>query len=72
MSALAVGAVVLVNSPGHRKDGLTGTVTDGPGMFMGTWTVVFAGNAEHRYGFWASELTIIEGGRTTDPSTTTK
>lgn len=53
MNTFEIGQEVKVNSPGHRKDGRTGTVTSGPGMFMGTWTVRFDG---HDYGFFPSEL----------------
>jgi hypothetical protein len=61
------GDPVLITSPGHRRDGQTGIVSeDRPGIFMGTWSVDIEGQT---YGFWASELTIIKQDRASDPLT---
>ena len=65
MTALVRGDHVLITSAGHRKDGKVGTVVDGPGKFMGTYTVMVD---SMDYGFLRSELTkLIPGGRDTDP-----
>jgi hypothetical protein len=56
MSALAKGDHVLISAPGHRKDGKTGTVVDGPGIFMGSWLVTVDGAD---YGFMPHELTKL-------------
>jgi hypothetical protein len=60
MSALAKGDHVLISAPGHRTNGKTGTVKDGPGLFLGTYLVTVEGSD---YGFTPHELTklIIEG-----------
>jgi hypothetical protein len=52
-----IGDKVTIDSPGHRQDGRTGTVSAGPGKFMGTYTVPFDG---HDYGFLPGELKPAE------------
>jgi len=52
MSSLVAGQEVTVNSPGHGKDGRSGTVTY-YSKFMGGWGVEIDGDT---YGFFATEL----------------
>ena len=49
---IEIGGNVTVNSPGHRQDGRTGTVSY-QGRFMDTWGVSIEG---HDYGFLPTEL----------------
>lgn len=57
MSALQAGACVRINSPHHRADGRTGTVSSAaPSLFMGTWRVLVDGE---EYGFMPSELSTF-------------
>lgn len=54
MSKFIEGQKVVIDAPGyHRKHGCVGVVSDGPGTFLGNWTVSFDGDV---YGFATHEL----------------